>query len=191
MANYEEARVKLTNAQLNKLKSAAKEDWTTLRITKKRCQDEELSHELLLTTRQKSKIKNDFVNNMSTDIKLSKAQFSEIIQSAKLLGSLLGKLAGPLIKCGVLLAKKFLTPLVTMASASALDGSILRKMRVRGVAKAGKGITLVISNEDIDDIIKIIKSLENSGVLINGVTEIKKHKSKKQQGGFLGMLLGT
>ena len=57
MANYEEARVKLTNTQLNKLKSAAiKKPGTILKITKKKFQDEELPHELLLTTRQKTKI---------------------------------------------------------------------------------------------------------------------------------------
>ena len=71
MTNYEEARVKLTNCQLNKLNSAAKnKTGTTLRITKKNFQDEELSHELFLTTRQKAKIRNAFANNMSTDIKL-------------------------------------------------------------------------------------------------------------------------
>ena len=72
MANYEEARVKLTNTQLNKLKSAAEnKTGTILRINKKKFQDEELPHELILTTRQTSKIRNAFANNMSTDIKLS------------------------------------------------------------------------------------------------------------------------
>ena len=61
MANYEEARVKLTNTQLNKLKSEAKnQTGRTLKITKKNFQDEELSHEILLTTRQKTKIRNAF-----------------------------------------------------------------------------------------------------------------------------------
>ena len=64
--NYEEVRVTLTNTQLNKLKSG-----TTLRITKKSFQDEELSHELFLTTRRKAKVRNTFANNMSTDINLS------------------------------------------------------------------------------------------------------------------------
>ena len=73
MVNYEEARVKLTNIQLNKLKPAVEYDTaTTLRITKKNFQDDELPHELFLTTREKTKITNTFANNMSTDIKLSK-----------------------------------------------------------------------------------------------------------------------
>ena len=81
IANCEKARVKLTNTQLNKLKSAAENKiGTTLRITNKNFHDEELSPELFLTTREKTKIQNVFANNMLTDIKLSKAQWSKIIQ---------------------------------------------------------------------------------------------------------------
>ena len=69
MEIYEEARVKLTNAQLNKLKSTAtNKTGTTLRITKKKFQDEELPHELFLSTRQKTKKSND--NNISKDLNL-------------------------------------------------------------------------------------------------------------------------
>ena len=67
----------------------------------------DLPHELLLTTRQKTKLRNAFNNNMSTDLKLSKAQISKIIQSGRFLGSLLSKLAGPLIKVAISLAKNF------------------------------------------------------------------------------------
>ena len=59
------------------------------------------------------------------------------------------------------------------------------------VVRAGKGTTLVISNEDMDESIWIIKSLKNSGVLIDGVIETVKHEIKNQEGGFLGMLLGA
>ena len=80
MKNYEEARVKLTNLQLKKLKSAANNKTrTTLGTTKKKFQDEALRHELVLTTIQKTKIRNNFPNNMLTDRKLSKAQLSKII----------------------------------------------------------------------------------------------------------------
>ena len=82
MANYEEAKVKLTNTQLDKLKSVAKsKTGTTLKVTKKNVQDIEFPHELFITSRQKTKIKNAFANNMSTDVKLSKAQWSKVIQS--------------------------------------------------------------------------------------------------------------
>ena len=66
MVKYQEARVKLTNIQLNKLKSAAKnKTGTILRLNKKNFEDEELPHELFLTTRQTTKIRNVFANKMS------------------------------------------------------------------------------------------------------------------------------
>ena len=93
MANYQEARVKLTNTQLNKLKSAAKnKTGTILRLNKKNFEDEELPHELFLTTRQTTKIRNTFANNMSTDTKLSKAKISKITQSVESFGSWLANL---------------------------------------------------------------------------------------------------
>ena len=66
-----------------------------------------MSHELFLTTRQNTKVRNAYANNMSMDIKLSKAQLPKIIQSGRFLGALLGKLASPLMKVGVLLATNF------------------------------------------------------------------------------------
>ena len=83
-----------------------------------------LPHELLLTTRQKTKLRNAFNNNMSTDLKLSKAQISKIIQSGGFLGSLLSKLAGPLMKVAIPLAKNVLAPLGITAAASAIDAGI-------------------------------------------------------------------
>ena len=81
MANYEKTRVKLINSQLNKLKSTAKnKTGTTLRISNKNLQDEEMPRELFLTTAQITKIRNAFANNMSTDVKLIKTQFSKVIQ---------------------------------------------------------------------------------------------------------------
>ena len=81
MANYNEARVKLTNTQRKRLNSASKNKTrTTLRITKKNFQDEKLSHDICLTTRQKTKIRNAFANNTSIDIKCSEAQMSKMIQ---------------------------------------------------------------------------------------------------------------
>ena len=67
----------------------------------------DLSLELLLTTKQKTKLRNAFNNNMSTGLKLSRAQISKIIQSGGFLGSLLSKLAGPLMKVAIPLAKMF------------------------------------------------------------------------------------
>ena len=86
-----------------------------------------LPHELLLTARQKTKVRNVFNNNMSTDLKLSKAQISKIIQSGGFLGSLLSKIAGPLMKIAVPLAKDVLAPLGITAAALAIDAGIQKK----------------------------------------------------------------
>ena len=90
------------------MKTAVKnKTWVTLRINIKMFNGDNLLRELLLTTRQKSKLKNAFENNMSIYIKLSKAQISKAIQSGGFLGSLLRILAGPLMKAAVPLAKKY------------------------------------------------------------------------------------
>ena len=100
-----------------------------MRIYLKMFNGNNLPHELLLTTRQKTKLKNAF-NNMPTDLKLSKAQISKIIQSGVVLGALLSKLAGPLIKIEVPLAKNILAPLGITAAASAIDAGIKKKYMV-------------------------------------------------------------
>ena len=83
--------VKLSNTQLKKLKDAVKNNTgTSLRVSLKMFDGNNLRHELLLTTRQKTKIRNAFNNNMSTDIKFSKAQITKL--------KLLSKLAGPLME---------------------------------------------------------------------------------------------
>ena len=86
-----------------------------------------LPYELLSTTRQTTKLKNAFENNMSTDIKLPRAQISKIIQSGGFLESLLNKLTGPLMKVAVPLAKNILAPLGVTAAASAIDAGIQKK----------------------------------------------------------------
>ena len=81
MVEYTEINCKLTNVQLNKLKKAVKNnDSTTLRISIKIFNEDELPHELLLTTRQSTKLRNANNNNLANDIKLSKAQIKKIIQ---------------------------------------------------------------------------------------------------------------
>ena len=86
-----------------------------------------LLHELLLTTREKKKLRNAFNNSMSTDLKHSKAQINTIIQSGVFLGSLLSKLAGPLMKVTVPLAKNISAPLGITEAASAIDEGIKKK----------------------------------------------------------------
>ena len=106
MVEYSKVNVKLSDTQLKILKTAAKnKTGTTLRMNFKMFDGNDLPHELLLITRQKTKLRNAFNNNMSTDLKLSRAQISNIIQSGGFLGSLLNKLAGPLMKVAIPIAK--------------------------------------------------------------------------------------
>ena len=84
-------------------------------------------NELLLTTRQKTKVRNAFNNNMSTNLKLYKAQINKIIQSGGYLGSLLSKLPGPLMRVAIPLAKNVLAQLGITAAASAIDAGIQKK----------------------------------------------------------------
>ena len=127
MVRYNKINVKLSDLQLNKLKNAVKNNQgTTLRMNIRMFNGDNLPHELLLTRRQTTRLRNATENNISTDIKLSKAQISTIIQSGGFLGSLLSKLAGPLMKVAVPLAKNILAPLGTTAAASAIDGAIQR-----------------------------------------------------------------
>ena len=186
MVEYSKVNVKLSDMQLKKLKDAVKNNaGTTLRISLKIFNRNNLPHELLLTTRQKTKLRNAFNNNMSTDIKLSKAQISKIIQSGGFLGSLLSKLAGPLMKVAIPLAKNVLAPLGITAAASAIDAGIQKKIHGSGTT------TLIISNEEMNDIMKITQALEDSNILLKRVTRTIKNETKEQKGGFLSMLLGA
>ena len=121
---------------------------------------------------------------MSTDIKLSKAQISKITQS----GGLLGKILGPLLKTGLSLLKSIIKPLALLgltAASSAIDAGVQKKIHGSGTT------TLVISNEEMNDIMKIVQALEDSNILLKGVTKTIKNETKEQKGGFLSMLLGT
>ena len=95
----------------------------------------DLPHELLLTTWQRTKLKNVLSINMSTDIKLSKAQISKIIQSGGFLGSLLSKLAGLLMKVAVPFAKSILAPLGITAAASAIDVGIKKQNKKKNMVQ--------------------------------------------------------
>ena len=185
MVEYSKVNVKLLDAQMKKLKTAdKKKTGATLRISLKMLDGNDLLHELLLTTGQKAKLRNAFNNNMSTDLILPKAQISKIIQSGGFLASL-SKLAGPLMKVAVPLAKNILTPLKIAAAASAIDAGIQKKIHGSGAT------TLIISNKEINCIMKIVQAFEDSNILSKGVTKTIKIETKEQKGGFLSMLLGT
>ena len=185
MVEYSKVDCKLTNVQLNKLKKAVKSnEGVTLTLGVRNFNKDERPHELLLATKQNTKLRNAVNNNSATDIKLSKTQIKKIIQSGGFLGKLLSKLAGPLMKVAMPLAKNVSAPLGLTAAMSAIDGSIHKKIH-------GSWVKLIIEQEDMKDIMKIIKALENSGILLKGVSKTIKNETKEQRGGFLSMLLGT
>ena len=146
-------------------------------------------NKLSLTNRQVSNHRKAFANHLSADIKVSKAQLSKMIQS----GGFLGRLLGPLLKTGLPLiknvikplAKSVLIPLGLTAAASAADAGIHKKIL------GSRNTTLIISNDETEDIIKIIESPEDSGLLLKGITKVVQNEVKEQKGGFLSMLLGT
>ena len=194
MTQYNRVNVKLSNSQLNKLKSAIKnENAVIIRLSPNMIGDSNdktnFPHALLLTNRQVSSIRKAFSNNSSVDTKFLKAQLSKMIQS----GGFLGKLLGPLLKTGLLLIKNVITPLAKSvliplgltATASAADAGIHKKILGSG------NTTLIMSNKDMKYLIKIVKSLEDSGLLLKAVTETVQNEVKEQKGGFLSMLLGT
>ena len=194
MTQYNSLNVKLSNSQLNKLKSAIKNEIeVVLRLSPNMIGESNdkanFPHELLLTDRQISSIRKAFSNNSSVDIKFSKTQLSKMIQS----GGFLGKLLGTLLKTGLPLIKNVITPLAKSVliplelteAAWAADAGINKKILGSG------NTTLTISNKDIEDLIKTVKSLENSGLLLKGVTELVQNELKEQKGRFLSMLVGT
>ena len=88
------------------------------------------------------------------------------------------------MKVAMPLAKNVLAPLGLTAAMSAIDGSRQKKIH-------GSGVKLIIEQEDMNDIMKIIEALENSGILLKGVSKAIVNETKEQRGGFLSMLLGT
>ena len=149
-------------------------------------------HELLLTNRQVANIRKAFANHLSIDIKLSKTQLSKMIQSGGFLSKLLGpllKTALPLIKSVIKpLAKSVLIPLGLTAAASTADAGMHKK--ILGSGNNNNTIS-IISNDEMDDILKILKSFEDSGVLLKDVSKTIQNEAKEQRGVFLSMLLGT
>ena len=197
MTYYNSLNVKLSNSQLNKLKSATKNETNVvLRLSSNMIgnldDNTNFPHELLLTNRQVANLRKTFAKYTSTDIKLSKTQLSKMMQS----GGFLGRHLDPLLRTGLPLmksvinplAKSALVPLGLTAAASAADAGIHKRILGSG---HNNNTILIISNDEMDDILKIVKSLEDSGVLLKGVRATIQNEAKEQRGGFLSMLLGT
>ena len=142
-------------------------------------------HKLLLTNRQVSNLRQAFADKSSTDIKLSKTQISKMIKS----GGFLGRILGPLLKTGLTLIKNVIKQFGFIASGltaagSGADVGIHKKI-------LGSGTTLVISNDERKDIIKIVKSLEDSGLLIKTASKTIQNEAKEQKRRFICILLCT
>ena len=183
MTQYNRLNVKLSNSLSNKLKSAIKNKTEViLRLSSNMIGNNEDSK----LDRQVSSLRKSFANHSSADIKLSKTQLSKMIQS----GGFLSRLLGPLLKTGLpliknvikSLAKIVLIPLGLTAAASVVDAGIHKKILGSG------NTTLIMSNNEMDDIIKAVKSLEDYGLLLKGVTKTVQNEVKEQEGGFLSML---
>ena len=131
----------------------------------------------MLTNRQVVNLRRAFAKHTSTNIKLSKTQLSKMIQSGGFLGGLLDSLLRtglPLMKSVIKpLAKSVLVPLGLTAAASAADAGIHNK-----ILGSGHNTTLIISNDEMEDISKIVKSLEDSELLLKGVSETIKSEAK-------------
>ena len=184
MTQYNSLNVKLSNSQLNKLKSAIKNRTDViLRASSNMIgnSDDEANfpNKLLLTNRQVSNIRKAFANHTSTKIKLSKAQLT-IMQKREFL-----RFFAPLLKSGLPLLKSVIKPLGMLgltAAASAKDAAINKK-----VLGSGNHTTLIIFkifNDDMQDLLKIVKSLEDSGLLLDRITETVKNEVKEQKCAF-------
>ena len=123
---------------------------------------------MFLTQTQINKLREKVENNISTDIKLSKAQINKLIKSGGALGSILARFLPKLIKPALSLGKNILAPLGLSSAMSATDAAIQKK--VHGYATK----TVRFSNKDLDDMTKIVKALEDSDVLMKGITKTLK-----------------
>ena len=174
MNQYNSLNVKLSNTQLNKLKSAIKNrtDVKLLSNMIAKLDDEtNFPHKLLLTTRQVANLRKGFANHTSTDIKLPKAQLNKM-QKGRFL-----RFLAPLLKSGLPLLNSLIKPLGMLgltAAASATDAAINKK-----ILGSGYHTTLITSNDDMQDLLKIVKSLEDSGLLLDGITETVKNEVKE------------
>ena len=188
MTQYNSLNVKLSNSQITKLKSAIKNEADViLRLSSNMIgnSDDEANypHKLLLTNRQVANICKAFPNHISTNIKSSNAQLTKMQKNGFL------RFLEPLLKSGLSLLKSVIKPLgmlgLTSAS-SATDAAINKK-----ILGSGNHTTLIISNDDMQDLLKIVQSLEDSGVLLDRITETVKNAVKEQKDGFLSMILDT
>ena len=143
-----------------------------------------MRYELFPTARQTTKIRNTFVNNESTDTKLTQVQISKMTWSGGFLRNMLANLRKKVVAdLAIPLARDNLPKLISKLASSSVN-KFERKISGTETVRAGKGFTLFILNEDMNAIFKIIKSLEDSNVLIDSITETVKHEMVKKKDDF-------
>ena len=180
MPQYNSLNVKLTNSQLNKLKSSIKNGTDViLRLSSNMIGHSDdgtnFPHKLLLTN--KEIFVKLFSNHTLTDVKLLKAQLTNMQKGGFL------RFLAPLLKPGLPLLKSVIKPLGMLGlTYAAINEKILG---------SGNHTTLIISNDHLNNLLEVIKSLEKIGILLDGITETVKNEIKEQKSGFLLMLLGT
>ena len=184
MTKNNSLNLKPSNSQYDKIKSAIKnESEVVLRLPSNVIGNDETNFPDKLTNRQVTNLRKAFSNYSSTDIKSSITQISKMIQS----GGFLGRLFGPLLKTGLALirnviqslARSVLIPLGLTAPASAADPGIHKNVLGSGT------ITLIISNDEMEHVIKIVKSLQDSGLLLKGVSETVQNEAEEKREDFL------
>ena len=186
MVQYNKIDLHLTPLQLKKIADAVKNNnGPTIRLSNENFNKNQLIHELYLTEQQLNKLRKKIENKASTDIKLSKVQIKKIIKEGGNLGRLLMNFLPKSIKPAISIGKNILASLGLSAAVSATDAAIQKKIYGAGSK------TLIISKNDLNDLIKIATALEEHDILLKGTTKTIKNNTKKQEGAFLSMLLGT
>ena len=175
----------MSNSQSNKLKARIKNgNKVTLKLSSNVVDDSNYENgfldKLLLTNAQVSKLYKVFAENSSANMKLSKTQLHKIGQS----GGSLGRCFGPLLKAGLLLMKNAIESqaknvLVSLGLTAAQDKKIIGSCRPLDLTS--RATTIIISYIEINDIMKIIKYLQQSGLLIKGVEESIKNEAKDKK----------
>ena len=139
-------------------------------------------YQLLLTNRQVANLRKGFANHASTDVILSKAQLTKMRKGFFFIFN-------AIIKVWIaFIIKSLIKPLGVLGLTAAVSATAAAIKKILG---PGNHTTLIISNDAMQDLLKIVKSLEDSGILLDGISETVKNEVKEQNGGFLSMLLGT
>ena len=168
----------MSNSQINKFKSAIKNRTEVIlrlssNIIGNSGDETNFPHKLLLTNRQVTNLRKAFANHTSTDIKLSKAQLTKMQKGGFL------RFLAPLLKSGLPLLKSVIKPLGVLgltAAASTTDAAINKT-----ILGSRNHTTLIISNDDLNDLLEVIKSLEKNGISLDGIIEKLKNEVKEQK----------